>query len=53
MARNVGLGLKHRRKKEVTYQSKDRTYSRSTGSKYNTGDSTLKKSKGVDKGTLL
>ena len=51
MARN-GIGVKRRRKVEKVSQSSTRAYhsnDRKRGSKYDTGDYTLKKTKGYDK----
>lgn len=52
--RSAGLGIKHRRIKEVTYQNKDRSYSRNEGLDYHTGkgiDAT-RKTTGIDKGAI-
>lgn len=52
-SRSVGVGRKKRKEKQVTHQSKDRVYSRSDGHNYSTGDNTLKKTRGIDEGTLM
>ena len=49
--RSVGLGRKERREVKKHHQNTTHTY-RSSGLSYNTGDNTLKKHSGVDKGTL-
>lgn len=46
--RSVGVGTKRRRHYEKDYQNKERAYSRKKGLDYNTGDYTLKKTKGID-----
>ena len=51
------IGLKRRRNLAYKQEDTSHTYSSSSGgsrrgSRYNTGDNTLKKTKGIDKGTL-